>query len=133
GPNYMLHAHQHGHFNATPKPGGWHKDSYWGYKRQRNHHPWWAMVMYFPQDTPVELGPTGLVPGTQNYETRVFPDENPVNEALAAGKAGTFLLIHYDIWHRATANPLGYPRYMLKFEFMRTVAPTAPTWDCREY
>ena len=40
-----------------PQPGGWHKDSYWGYNRMRNHHPWWAMIMYFPQDTPVELGP----------------------------------------------------------------------------
>lgn len=129
GPNYMLHAHRHGHFNATPKPGNWHKDSYWGYKRQRNHHPWWAMVMYFPQDTPVELGPTGLMPGTHNYETRVFDTENPSGEALARGEAGTFLLIHYDIWHRATANTLGYPRFMLKFEFMRTAAPAAPSWD----
>ncbi|TLS48313.1 phytanoyl-CoA dioxygenase [Paenibacillus antri] len=132
GPNYMLHAHRHGHFNATPKPGGWHKDSYWGYKKQRNHHPWWAMIMYFPQDTPVELGPTGLLPGTQNYETRVFETEDPAGEALAAGEAGTFLLIHYDIWHRSTANVLGKPRYMLKFEFMRTSAPTAPSWDNRD-
>ncbi|HWK23461.1 MAG TPA: phytanoyl-CoA dioxygenase, partial [Ureibacillus sp.] len=33
GPNYMLHAHRHGHFNAVSSPGGWHKDSYWGYER----------------------------------------------------------------------------------------------------
>lgn len=132
GPNYMMHAHRHGHYNASPKAGGWHKDSYWGYKRMRNHHPWWAMVMYFPQDTPVELGPTGIMPGTQNYETRTFEAEDPEGEALASGKAGTFALIHYDIWHRSTPNVLGKERFMLKFEFMRTEAPTAPTWDCRE-
>ncbi|GGF92758.1 HEAT repeat domain-containing protein [Paenibacillus abyssi] len=132
GPNYMLHAHRHGHYNASPKAGAWHKDSYWGYKRMRNHHPWWAMIMYFPQDTPVELGPTGVYPGTQNYETRVFEAEDPQEEALASGKAGTFALIHYDIWHRSTPNVLGQHRYMLKFEFMRTEAPQSPSWNIRE-
>ncbi|WP_028549709.1 HEAT repeat domain-containing protein [Paenibacillus sp. UNC451MF] len=130
GPNYLMHTHRHGHFNASPKAGGWHKDSYWGYKKMRNHHPWWAMVMYFPQDTPVELGPTGVLPGTQNYESRTFVPDDVEGEAVASGKAGTFALIHYDIWHRSTPNILGKPRYMLKFEFMRTEAPTAPSWDC---
>ncbi|MDF2715118.1 MAG: Phytanoyl-CoA dioxygenase [Paenibacillus sp.] len=41
GEGYMMHSHRHGHFNNSPKPGGWHKDSYWGYKRMRNHRPWW--------------------------------------------------------------------------------------------
>jgi hypothetical protein len=129
GPNYMLHAHRHGHFNAVKTPGGWHKDSYWGYSKMRNHHPWWAMVMYFPQDTPKELGPTGVMPGTQNYMKRNFEAENPDAEALANGEAGTFALIHYDIWHRSTPNLLGQPRYMLKFEFMRTAAPERPSWN----
>lgn len=129
GQNYLMHTHRHGHFNAVPHPGGWHKDSYWGYSRMRNHHPWWAMIMYFPQDTPVELGPTGVMPGTQNYESRIFNDDDMKEEVLANGDAGTFILIHYDIWHRATANTLGQPRYMLKFEFMRTEAPTAPSWN----
>ncbi|AFC28007.1 phytanoyl-CoA dioxygenase [Paenibacillus mucilaginosus 3016] len=132
GPGYLMHTHRHGHFNASPKAGGWHKDSYWGYKRMRNHHPWWAMIMYFPQDTPVELGPTGIMPGTQNYESRVFEADEVTGEALASGGAGTFALIHYDIWHRSTANILGQERYMLKFEFMRTQAPSAPSWDHRE-
>jgi hypothetical protein len=129
GPNYMLHAHRHGHHNASPVAGKWHKDSYWGYKRMRNHHPWWAMIMYFPQDTPVELGPTGIMPGTQNYESRTFIPDNPEGEGLASGKAGTFALIHYDIWHRSTPNVLGEHRYMLKFEFMRTAAPVSPSWN----
>ncbi|GIP33208.1 HEAT repeat domain-containing protein [Paenibacillus sp. J2TS4] len=131
GPGYMLHAHRHGHYNSSPQPGGWHKDSYWGYKKMRNHHPWWAMIMYFPQDTPVELGPTGVLPGSQYYDTRTFQDENPSAEATANGEAGTFALIQYDIWHRSTANQLGQHRYMLKFEFMRTQIPEAPSWDHR--
>lgn len=129
GPDYMLHAHRHGHYNASETAGDWHKDSYWGYNRMRNHHPWWAMIMYFPQDTPAELGPTGILPGTQNYDTRVFEGDELDQEILASGQAGTFALIHYDIWHRATPNRLGKPRFMLKFEFMRTVAPTSPSWN----
>nr|WP_221401381.1 HEAT repeat domain-containing protein [Paenibacillus phyllosphaerae] len=129
GQDYMLHAHRHGHYNAQPVPGGWHKDSYWGYSRMRNHHPWWAMIMYFPQDTPLELGPTGVMPGTQNYETRTFESDETEGEAYASGKAGTFALIHYDIWHRSTANVRGQSRYMLKFEFMRTQVPQAPSWN----
>ncbi|TVY11202.1 HEAT repeat domain-containing protein [Paenibacillus cremeus] len=132
GPDYLLHTHRHGHLNAAPKPGNWHKDSYWGYKKIRNHHPWWAMIMYFPQDTPVELGPTGVMPGTQNYDTRTFEADESEYEAVASGKEGTFALIHYDIWHRSTPNMVGQMRYMLKFEFMRTQAPTAPSWDCVE-
>ncbi|WP_160719573.1 HEAT repeat domain-containing protein [Bacillus sp. USDA818B3_A] len=129
GPDYMLHAHRHGHYNASETAGDWHKDSYWGYNRMRNHHPWWAMIMYFPQDTPAELGPTGILPGTQNYESRVFEGDELDQEILASGQAGTFALIHYDIWHRSTPNRLGKPRFMLKFEFMRTVAPTSPSWN----
>ncbi|CAN7470820.1 HEAT repeat domain-containing protein [Paenibacillus sp. LjRoot56] len=132
GPNYMMHAHRHGHFNASSVAGGWHKDSYWGYKRMRNHHPQWAMIMYFPQDTPVELGPTGVLPGTQNYESRTFEGNEPEGEVLASGEAGTFALIHYDIWHRSTPNVLGQPRYMLKFEFMRTELPLSPSWNNQE-
>jgi len=132
GPGYMMHSHRHGHYNNSPKPGGWHKDSYWGYHKMRNHRPWWAMIMYFPQDTPVELGPTGVMPGTQNYDTRTFAADDSDGEVTAAGQAGTFVLIHYDIWHRSTSNLLGKERFMLKFEFMRTQAPAEPSWDNRE-
>jgi hypothetical protein len=129
GENYMMHAHRFGHLSNLPTAGGWHKDSYWGYSKMRNHHPWWAMIMYFPQDTPVAMGPTSVIPGTQIYNNRNFQSDGSDIEALASGNEGTFALIHYDIWHRSTANMLGKTRYMLKFEFMRTQAPTKPTWN----
>ncbi|MFC4777366.1 HEAT repeat domain-containing protein [Paenibacillus sp. GCM10023252] len=132
GRNYLLHTHRHGHYNAVSTPGGWHKDSYWGHARMRNHHPWWAMIMYFPQDTPVELGPTGVMPGTQYESSRTFAEDESTEEVQASGQAGTFALIHYDIWHRSTPNLLGKPRYMLKFEFMRTEVPVSPTWNNKQ-
>jgi hypothetical protein len=72
------------------------------------------------------------MPGTQNYESRIFAAEHSEGEALANGEAGTFALIHYDIWHRSTPNILDKARYMLKFEFMRTTVPETPSWDNKE-
>ncbi|MCU6712059.1 HEAT repeat domain-containing protein [Paenibacillus sp. J5C_2022] len=132
GPNYLMHTHRHCHYNALPKAGAWHKDSYWGFERMNNHHPWWAMIMYFPQDTPIELGPTGVMPGSHNYRTRTFVQDDTEEELTANGEAGTFVLIHFDIWHRSTSNMTSQPRYMLKFEFMRTEAPSEPSWDYKE-
>ncbi|CAG7628175.1 HEAT repeat domain-containing protein [Paenibacillus allorhizosphaerae] len=129
GENYMMHPHRHGHFNKKATAGGWHKDSYWGHQRVRNHRPWWAMIFYFPQDVTIDMGPTGVVPGTGCYQTRTFESDDTELEVTSHGKAGTFALVQYDIWHRATANISGKDRYMLKFQFVRTNAPTKPTWN----
>jgi HEAT repeat protein len=129
GPDYTMHPHRHGHFNNSSSPGGWHKDDYFGHNKTRNHFPWWAMIFYFPQDVSVDMGPTGVVPGTQYYETRTFESEDPVQEVKADGEAGTFALVHYDIWHRANANTSGKERYMLKFQFVRSSVPDSPSWN----
>lgn len=129
GPDYLMHPHRHGHYNASPTAGGWHKDSYWGYQKRRNHRPWWAMIFYYPQDVSLELGPTGVLPGTQNYQSRVFDGDETPDEVKSVGKAGTFALVRYDIWHRANANISGQDRFMLKFQFVRISAPTGPTWN----
>jgi HEAT repeat protein len=130
GEDYMMHSHRHGHYNKSTQPQGWkwHKDDYFGYDRIRDHHPWWAMIFYYPQDVTDNIGPTGLVPGTQNYDTRLFPD-HPDNEVRSIGKAGTAVLVHYDMWHRANPNISDKNRYMLKFQFVRTQQPKSPTWN----
>ncbi|MDX1931645.1 MAG: HEAT repeat domain-containing protein [Capsulimonadales bacterium] len=138
GPNYVMHVHRHMHSN-TPRGngGGWHKDSYWGYGKIRDHHPRWLMAIYYPQDTPVELGPTGTVPGSQYFETRVptlplAADAPPDPEGIGlpgVGEAGTVLLIHFDLWHRAYPNHSDQERYMFKFQFTRMDEPSGPTWN----
>ncbi|SFL44322.1 HEAT repeat [Paenibacillus sp. 1_12] len=132
GEDYMMHPHRHGHFNRSAEAGGWHKDSYWGHYKMRNHHPWWAMIFYYPQEVTLDMGPTGIMPGTQCYQTRTFVENETQEERKATGSAGTFALVHYDIWHRANANIAGKDRYMLKFQFMRRLAPTKASWDHNE-
>ncbi|GMV82042.1 MAG: hypothetical protein AMXMBFR7_32260 [Planctomycetota bacterium] len=121
GKRYFMHPHRHMHENMQSAGGGWHKDSYWGYHRQiRHHRPWWAMIMYYPQDVTLDMGPTGVLPGRAHHYSR---DGEP-GAAQVTGEAGTCFLIHYDIWHRATANTSGKQRFMLKFEFMRLEEPS---------
>ena len=59
----MMHPHRFPHLS---RPGNalqkWHKDSYWGTYRTRSHRPNLVMAMYYPQDTPLELGPTAGSP-----------------------------------------------------------------------
>ena len=133
GPDYVMHAHRHPHVNPPNSRGGaWHKDSYWGYTKVRDHHPRWIMAMYYPQDTPVEIGPTGVIPGSHYVESREetvggngsVPDGFP-----ASGKAGTVTIIHFDLWHRAFPNQTDKVRYMMKFQFTRMSEPDRPWWN----
>ncbi|MBV7339648.1 HEAT repeat domain-containing protein [Chloroflexi bacterium TSY] len=130
GPNYIMHPHRHCHFS---RPGRttqqWHKDSYWGFQKVRNHHNWWAMIFYYPQNTVEEMGPSAILPGTQYYAKRVQTMEE---ELHLTGTAGTFALIHYDLWHKGTENVSDRNRSMMKFQFVRLDAPSTPTWNHQE-
>jgi len=46
-------------------------------------------------------------------------------------EAGTVVLIHYDIWHRGTANNGDINRYMFKFQFTRMEPPLGPSWNAK--
>jgi hypothetical protein len=101
GLNARSDACRHIHTNPAAEPGQWHVDDYCG-------RPWpagarFAILCYFPQDTPPDLGPTAIrVDG---------------REILGGGPAGSCLLMRHTVEHRSTANVAGRPRYMLKYLF----------------
>ena len=128
GENYTMHSHRHPHRNNPHSDGqGFHKDSYWGYQKVRHHRPRWAMAFYYPQDSPLEIGPSAVLPGTQYYSTRITKDND--GELAVNGEAGTITIIHFDLWHRGMANLTDKTRYMMKFQFVRMDAPQAPEWN----
>ena len=128
GENYVMHSHRHPHQNRPHSDGqGFHKDSYWGYQKVRHHRPRWAMALYYPQDSPIQIGPSAVLPGTQYYSTRIT--ENNDGELALSGEAGTLTIIHFDLWHRAMANLTDKIRYMMKFQFTRMDAPQEPEWN----
>lgn len=131
GPDYIMHPHRHCHYTFPGrKVQSWHKDSYWGYQKVRNHHNWWAMIFYYPQTVDTEMGPSGILEGTQFYAKR--PGDESEREIFVEGAAGTFALIHYDLWHRGGANLSQRNRAMMKFQFVRMNRPTAPAWNNQE-
>lgn len=132
GPGYIMNPHRHGHLNP---PGGkgqtWHKDCYVFDHNMRHPCYHWILALYYPQDTTEDMGPTGILPGTHNWEHISHPDAaQATEEALAlCGEAGTVTLLHFDAWHRATANTSVNKRYMLKFQFARMQWPPSPSWQ----
>ncbi|MBT7099917.1 phytanoyl-CoA dioxygenase, partial [Candidatus Poribacteria bacterium] len=125
GDGYYMHPHRHCHHNPPGSPGQtMHIDSW----ARRRHTTRMVMVFYYPQDTPAERGPTGVVAASHPYNDR--PEGDPRwDELKLVGDAGTVVLVHYDIWHRGTPNTTDEPRYMMKFLFSRMDEPTQPTWD----
>ena len=126
GPGYIMNPHRHCHLNP---PGGkgqsWHKDCYVFDHNLRHPRFRWVMAFYYPQDTTPDMGPTGVLPGQQWYRTISDPDPTQATEredALSGG-AGTVSIVHFDTWHRATANRSARKRYMLKFQFARAAEP----------
>ncbi|MBI4552293.1 MAG: HEAT repeat domain-containing protein [Candidatus Latescibacteria bacterium] len=122
GPDCFLHPHRYCHFNPPGSSGQHlHKDSW----TKQHHRTRWGMAFYYPQDVTEEMGPTGVTPGSQYYNTG--PGVNP--EVPLCGEAGTVTIVHYDLWHRAMPNYSEKKRYMVKFLFTRLEEPTRPSWN----
>ena len=127
GPDYYAQPHRHPHVNAPGSPGQqMHQDG----GRRWSHRTRRLLVFYYPQDTPEEIGPTGVVPGSHFYSTQhgaTLHAELPV-----VGEAGAVTLANYDLWHRAMPNRADRTRYMLKFLYSRMSEPSEPTWDATD-
>ena len=127
-----------------------HKDGHAGGKRPRHRTPRWAILFYYPQPCLAEQGPTCIIPGTQYVQefmldgerqrhemhveggngTRLL-SENFLNQNLVpmSGELGTVWIMHFDMVHSFLQNYVSLNRYGMKFVFMRTEQPTAPSWN----
>ena len=127
-----------------------HKDGHAGGKRPRHRTPRWAILFYYPQPCLAEQGPTCIIPGTQYIRefmldgerqrhelhteggngTRLL-SENFLNRNIVpmSGELGTVWIMHFDMVHSFLQNYVSLNRYGMKFVFMRTEQPTAPSWD----
>ena len=127
GEDYYTQPHRHCHFNPPGSEGQHlHQDG----SSRWSHHTRRILLFYYPQDTPEELGPTAVVPGSHFYATREGVDSFP--ERPLCGPAGTVAIVHYDLFHRATPNRTERNRYMMKFLFARTAEPRSPSWRNEE-
>jgi hypothetical protein len=95
---------------------GWHHDADHVFGPELK----FAEVFYFPRDTPAELGPTEIAPGTHFGPAKKEPTEPGI---LAEGPAGTLGIHHQSILHRRGASTATGIRHMLKYNYWRTVPP----------
>ena len=131
GPNYLIHPHRHCHLKeAHSGDQRLHKDSYEDDKNVRHHRSRWAMAFYYPHDVTPDMGPTAVAPSTHYYNSADQAHQQP--DLALAGPAGTVTFVHYDLWHRATANHSDQNRYMMKFLFYRLHEPQQASWNNRD-
>ncbi len=141
GPDYYLHFHRHDHVNHPEKvqpmqawhlgDGRLHKDgerhAHYMVDGRRHHATRFVMLFYYPQDTTLEMGPTGIVPRSQ-YLLRSALNED--DRIALPGKAGTVMIVHFDIAHgRYGANTTDANRHMVKFLYTRNLDPVTPSWN----
>ena len=139
GEDYIEHPHRYCH-DSKPreeKPDDiaamvarqCHQDSYTPMSRPRQHYPRYARIIYYPQDTPIELGPTHVTPGTSCH--KLISEEDRFNALPMQGPAGSLWLTHFDVAHAAGVNLTETVRHMIKFIYIRRTEPTAPAWNCQ--
>ncbi|MBT5830950.1 MAG: hypothetical protein HOH77_12255, partial [Candidatus Latescibacteria bacterium] len=135
GDSYTMHCHRHCHLNKAKQDGRrFHQDGSprqfkgWSRPWRRHHRPRTVMAICYPHETPIELGPTGVIPGTQYYNTKT-ENEPHYEWPFVVVNPGDILLVHFDLWHRVSDNVSDQDRYMMKFLFKRTQEPIAPSWN----
>ena len=142
GGSYLEHPHRHCH-HLTPAPeattnakgrmdavaANCHQDAYTPLGRPRQHYSRYARIMYYPQDTPVEMGSTHVIPGTQFNQGITNSDR--ARAIPVDGAAGTVVLTHFDVGHAAGLNTVNQPRHMVKFIYVRAMEPVTPSWNCQ--
>ncbi|MXY99830.1 phytanoyl-CoA dioxygenase family protein [Candidatus Poribacteria bacterium] len=128
GKNVGLPVLVSNHRVECPMPAqGWHHDADHVFGPEIN----FVEVFYFPQDTPLEMGPTELLPGSHIHSTSRDINEKGVS---SAGPAGSFVIHSQSILHRRGESNAEGLRHMLKYSYWRTVPPTrdwqqAPDFD----
>ncbi len=123
GRNFQLPIFMSNHRAKCPAPPQhWHRDggSIYGPKIDA------LQVFYYPHDTPVEMGPTDLVPGShfffalQSYMAHYTGIRGVLS---TAAPAGSIFVTIYHMWHRKGASTATGIRDMLKYWYVRSVPP----------
>jgi len=129
GKNVGLPVLMRNHRVNCPAPAqGWHHDADSIFSPETNY----LQVFYYPQDTPVEMGPTEVLPGSHHRPTSREIDW--CQGGLTVAPAGSIFLTCYPILHRRSVSIANGLRHLLKYNYWRTVAPERdwvrdPTFD----
>ena len=138
GADFKMADHRHCHRNLPgTRSQQWHQDSLMiptlpdGHGRAPDHVKS-LLVMYYPQAIESSMGPTALIPGSHLFGAAADRNASHGNfrdQVVATLRAGSVLVLHYDIWHAGTANTSNTIRYMVKYLFERVSESKEPSWN----
>ena len=124
GRDFLVPSTAHHHLYEAPHEGQtWHSDGLSETGIGVTH----LQCYYYPQEVNVEDGPTMILPGSA---FRLVDREAIAHYGDIAGQlsltvpAGTVVLGHYGIWHKAGPKLNDRRRGMIKFSYFRTAEPT---------
>jgi hypothetical protein len=106
--------------------GDWHPDSEMEMRARPDF-----LLMYFPHDTPREMGGTMVLPGSHLHTVRCqYPSryDNYLGQRAMVCPAGTIALLHPAIWHCGQPNRGASDRLMYKIRFCPGPGE-APSWN----
>lgn len=123
GKNFALPVGMANHRTTCPAPAqNWHRDGGSRHSPELNH----LQVFYYPEDCPVEMGPTEVMPGS-HFLFNLASWMGHYGSLRAAVKttapAGSIFITVYSIWHRRSASTGKGIRNLLKYCYWRTVPP----------
>ena len=123
GAHFKLPQNFCNHRATCPAPAdNWHRDGGSIYTPRLDY----LQVFYYPQDTPVEMGPTEVIPGSHfmrgkaNYMGHLRSVKTAVS---TTAPAGSIFLTVYSIWHRKPRSTATGVRNLIKYNYWRTAAP----------
>lgn len=103
-----------------------HQDAHAPLTRATHHIPRYGLLLYYPQEVPLDFGPTHVLPGTQ-YHKGLIREEKDRGRPTGGAK-GSAAIIHFDAGHGVGVNRRQIMRYMVKFVIGRTEDPAVASW-----
>lgn len=118
GRNVGLPVLMSNHRVKCPAPAqGWHHDADSVFGPEIHY----LQVFYYSQDTPQELGPTEVLPGS--HLAPAHRDIDWKGGVLTTAPAGSVFITIYPILHRKSASTAEGMRNLLKWNYWRTKPP----------
>lgn len=123
GADFHLPVLMSNHRFTAPGPAqGWHVDGNFKFGPELNN----LQVFYYPQDTPLEMGPTQVMPGSHlvRNKARFMAHLDGIRGMVSTtAPAGSIFITAYQIWHRRGPASGEGLRNLLKYFYWRTEPP----------
>jgi len=123
GENFSVPISGHHHLFETAHPGQtWHSDGISEPGIGVTH----LQCYYYPHEVGPEDGPTMALPGSHLRtidREAIAHYQNILGQVSLTVPAGTLVMSHYTLWHKAGPKLNNRRRSMLKFSYFRTAQP----------